>query len=163
MFLFWCALLLPLLLPGGRPHVIPQRVLDDGKGWEAADGASSPHAGQCAGQAETIQRGCQQVQRGRLAAENSPVQSEWTIREVWWDEGCKMNDVQACKCWGFLRILGFWDMQLMLVSSGRFLFCSHYCVPDYRQQGGKAEEDCLKIDHRVIGYRSYVLNISIRT
>lgn len=32
LFLFWCNLLLPLLLPGGRPHVILQRVVDDGEG-----------------------------------------------------------------------------------------------------------------------------------
>lgn len=68
--------------PGGRPHVLPPRVVDDGKRWEAADGATPPHAGQYAGQAEKIQRGGQQVQGGRLTPENSPVQSEST-KDSW--------------------------------------------------------------------------------
>lgn len=82
VFLLCCMFILlrspppPLLLPGRRPLVLPQRVVDDGEGREAADGAHSPHAGQCSGQAETIQRGCQQVQGSRPAAKNSAVQGE---------------------------------------------------------------------------------------
>lgn len=77
----FCSLLLPVLLPGRRPHVLPQRVVDDGQGREAADGAGPPHGGQRSGQAEALQRGRQQIQRSCAAAENRSVQGERRMDE----------------------------------------------------------------------------------
>lgn len=130
----------PALLPGGRPHVVPQRVVDDGKGWEAAHGAKSPHAGQRAGQAETIQRGCQQVQRGRPAAENSPVQSGWMIREERRVGGGGAGWVM-CRLVNFEFFSGFevFGTCMSCFAAGYsciFFLALRHCDPDNKQQGG---------------------------